>query len=128
MRILLSCILAYFILNGSFAHVKSLRESYAELSFALESQWDQNDPYFYKNQMSLFIKNIRQAQLDSKQILEFAESQINDRKFFEGLMELRSQLDMDKLTEEQLIDLSLDFIRANSPSGGELVFKGQGES
>ena len=93
-----------------------LERAYVDLHYALNVQWDQKDAGFYKLKVGAFFDSIRQMKregLTKQQLLEFITN-LKDQKVAEQLSALSKSLDLSRMSEAEILDLSLNFAQEDS--------------
>ena len=106
--------------NAPLSQVEALTNAYAELNYALEVEWDQQDKKFHAEKVAEFkkrIEKLQEAGLSNAELIEFAKRNVNDKKLASNMDSLFETVSASEMTAAEARDFAIKFAGKNSSQG-----------
>lgn len=113
-------VLSIFTVQAHASTQDGLKAAFDELNFALTVEWDQKDKSFHESQMKKFAETVRELQekgLTNAQMIEFAKSQVKDKKLAKDLETAFNMIQINKMSSAEANKYILETVK-NSYSTG----------
>ena len=124
----LMVVAAIFTTQAQASSYSGLKEAFDEMNYSLTVDWDQNDKTFYDTQFKKFMATVRELQktgLTSKEMIEFAKTQVKDAKVANDLETAFSMITINRMSSEEASKYMMDSMKRAYSQGaswnGEVV-------
>lgn len=118
MSFMLCC--AIFTVSAQATSQNGLKAAFDELNYALTVEWDQNNKDFYMEQMKTFKNKVSELQalgLSNKELIEFAKSEVKDKKLAAELDTAFSMISLNRMKGEQASEYLVNIIKKGYSTG-----------
>jgi hypothetical protein len=121
-KLLLSFVIALVTVTTQANTVsqQGLKAAFDDFTFAVVTEWDQKDQTFYNNRLEELqekLSALRAEGLSNKEILDFAVTQITDRRLAQDVKHTLALLDLEAITDFEALD-QIKVIMSNSYGQG----------
>ena len=111
-------------LMASSIQRSGIKEAMDELNFALNVEWDQKDPNFYTDQMSLFhgrVEKLSIRKIDQEKVFLAALEAAPESPFKNDLKNTFKQTDVNKMPSAEFRKLLIDLSKRSSTEGASWI-------
>lgn len=118
MSLMLVC--ALFTVSAQATTQNGLKAAFDELNYALTVEWDQQNKDFYVEQMKTFKKKVNELQaqgLSNKEMIEFAKSQVKNKKLAAELDTAFSMISINRMDGEKASEYLVDLVKKSYSTG-----------
>ncbi|MFA5583571.1 MAG: hypothetical protein WDA09_05085 [Bacteriovoracaceae bacterium] len=113
-------VFAVFTVSAQATTQNGLKAAFDELNYALTVEWDQQDKNFYIEQMKSFKSKVNELQaqgLSNKELIEFAKSEVKNKKLAADLDTAFSMISLNRMTSEQASEYLVDLVKKGYSTG-----------
>jgi hypothetical protein len=111
---------AFLSVQTQAATHDGLKAAFDELTYSLETEWDQKDKSFYDTQMKKFLLTLGQLQakgLTQSQLMDFAKSEVKNAKVAKDLETAFTMVQINKMSPSEANQYVLETLKKSYSSG-----------
>lgn len=99
---------------------KALDQTFNEMNYSLNVEWDQKDQVYFKNTVDGFenqIKSLQDQGLTNKELIEYTLAKVKDKQIQNDISEISKVISETEMTPDQARDFALEKLNSTHAQG-----------